>query len=214
MSSAITHELNQPLTGLRTLLTTNELLAERGETEMMKANNVLVQKLIDRMASMTSQLKTFAYNKPESLQAISLTSALEDTLRVYQSQLENVDVRVRVPHDLPNIMGEEQRLLQVLGNLVSNALDAMDQTANPQLSLIVTPTDNQVELTVSDNGCGVSDKMLESMFEPFQTSKKIGKGLGLGLAITANNMRDMNGQIIVNKNEQNGLIFTLWFKSA
>lgn len=60
MSSAITHELNQPLTGLRTLLTTNELLAERGETEMMKANNVLVQKLIDRMASMTSQLKTFA----------------------------------------------------------------------------------------------------------------------------------------------------------
>ncbi|MCV5371710.1 hypothetical protein OFD18_26350, partial [Escherichia coli] len=74
MSSAITHELNQPLTGLRTLLTTNELLAERGETEMMKANNVLVQKLIDRMASMTSQLKTFAYNKPESLQAISLTS--------------------------------------------------------------------------------------------------------------------------------------------
>jgi PAS domain S-box-containing protein len=214
MSSAITHELNQPLTGLRTLLTTNELLAERGETEMMKANNVLVQKLIDRMASMTSQLKTFAYNKPESLQAISLTSALEDTLRVYQSQLENVDVRVRVPHDLPNIMGEEQRLLQVLGNLVSNALDAMDQTANPQLSLIVTPADNQVELTVSDNGCGVSDKMLESMFEPFQTSKKIGKGLGLGLAITANNMRDMNGQIIVNKNEQNGLIFTLLFKSA
>ncbi|MBO0236670.1 PAS domain-containing sensor histidine kinase, partial [Vibrio parahaemolyticus] len=90
-----------PLTGLRTLLTTNELLAERGETEMMKANNVLVQKLIDRMASMTSQLKTFAYNKPESLQAISLTSALEETLRVYQSQLGKVDVRVRVPHDLP-----------------------------------------------------------------------------------------------------------------
>ncbi|EGQ8497699.1 MULTISPECIES: sensor histidine kinase [Vibrio] len=214
MSSAITHELNQPLTGLRTLLTTNELLAERGETEMMKANNVLVQKLIDRMASMTSQLKTFAYNKPESLQAISLTSALEETLRVYQSQLDKVDVRVRVPHDLPNIMGEEQRLLQVLGNLVSNALDAMNNTTNPQLNLIVNPTGNRVELIVSDNGCGVSDEMLESMFEPFQTSKKIGEGLGLGLAITANNMRDMNGQISVHKNEQNGLTFTLLFKSA
>ncbi|MGR5236402.1 sensor histidine kinase [Vibrio alfacsensis] len=214
MSSAITHELNQPLTGLRTLLTTNELLAERGETEMMKANNVLVQKLIDRMASMTRHLKTFAYNKPESLQAISLTSALEETLRVYQSQLENVDIRVRVPHDLPNIMGEEQRLLQVLGNLVSNALDAMKNTESPQLNLIVTPTNNQVELLISDNGCGVSDEMLDSMFEPFQTSKKIGEGLGLGLAITANNMRDMNGQITVSKNEQDGLTFTLLFKSA
>ena len=214
MSSAITHELNQPLTGLRTLLTTNELLAERGETDMMKANNVLVQKLIDRMASMTSQLKTFAYNKPQRLQAISLTSALEETLRVYQSQLDKVDVRIRVPRNLTKIMGEEQRLLQVLGNLVSNALDAMGNTTNPQLNLIVNPTANQVELTVSDNGCGVSDEMLESMFEPFQTSKKIGEGLGLGLAITANNMRDMNGQVTVHKNEQNGLTFTLLFKSA
>ncbi|NMS31775.1 sensor histidine kinase, partial [Vibrio parahaemolyticus] len=95
-----------------------------------------------------------------------------------------------------------------------NALDAMNHTTNPQLSLIVNPTSNQVELIISDNGCGVSDEMLESMFEPFQTSKKIGEGLGLGLAITANNMRDMNGQITVHKNEQNGLTFTLLFKSA
>ncbi len=181
---------------------------------MMKANNVLVQKLIDRMASMTSQLKTFAYNKPERLQPLSLTAALEETLRVYQTQLADIDVRIRIPHDLPHILGEEQRLLQVLGNLVSNALDAMKETENPQLNLIVNQTKMQVELAVSDNGCGVSDEMLESMFEPFQTSKKIGEGLGLGLAITANNMRDMNGQITVHKNEQNGLTFTLLFKSA
>jgi C4-dicarboxylate-specific signal transduction histidine kinase len=180
---------------------------------MMKANNVLVQKLIDRMASMGSQLKTFAYNKPERLQAISLTTALEETLRVYQSQLKNVDVRVRVPHDLPNIMGEEQRLLQILGNLVSNALDAMSQTANPQLNLIVNSTESHIELVISDNGCGASDEMLESMFEPFQTSKKIGEGLGLGLAITANNMRDMGGYITVRRNAQEGLTFTLLFKS-
>lgn len=214
MSSAITHELNQPLTGLQTLFTTNELLAERGEKAMIKANNVLVQKLIDRIASTTRQLKTFAYNKPESLQAISLTVALEENLRVYQSQLENINVRVRIPHDLPNIMGEEQRLNQVLGNLISNALDAMNDTSNPMLNIIVTPTYNQVELIICDNGCGVPDEMLKSMFEPFQTSKKIGEGLGLGLAITANNMRDMNGEITVNKNKSNGLTFTLSFQSA
>ena len=166
------------------------------------------------MASMTSQLKTFAYNKPESLQAISLTSALEETLRVYQTQLDKVDVRVRVPRDLPNIMGEEQRLLQVLGNLVSNALDAMNNTTNPQLNLIVNPTVNQVELIVSDNGCGVSDEMLESMFEPFQTSKKIGEGLGLGLAITANNMRDMQGKVSAQLNTTEGMSFILVFKLA
>ncbi|HCH2126476.1 PAS domain-containing sensor histidine kinase [Vibrio parahaemolyticus] len=214
MSSAITHELNQPLTGLRTLLTTNELLAERGETAMMKANNVLVQKLIDRMASMTSQLKTFAYNKPEKLQALSLTSALEETLRVYQSQLANVDVRVRIPSDLPQIQGEEQRLQQVLGNLISNALDAMQSRDNPQLSIVVTPTNSYVEVVVSDNGCGVALEQLDTIFEPFQTSKKIGEGLGLGLSITANNMRDMNGQVTAQRNPGSGMSFLLRFQLA
>ena len=80
--------------------------------------------------------------------------------------------------------------------------------------MIVNPTENQVELLVSDNGCGVSDEMLESMFEPFQTSKKIGKGLGLGLAITANNMRDMGGSISVRINHSKGLSFELIFIAA
>ncbi|HHF3197460.1 TPA: ATP-binding protein [Vibrio diabolicus] len=214
MSSAITHELNQPLTGLRTLLTTNELLAERGQTDMMKANNKLIQKLIDRMASMTSQLKTFAYNKPETLHEISLTNALEETLRVYQSQLAKVDVRVRIPNDLPNIIGEEQRLQQVLGNLISNALDAMKETQDPQLMIAVTPTTDNVEVVVSDNGCGVPSDQLDTMFEPFQTSKKIGEGLGLGLSITANNMRDMQGKISAQLNADKGMSFTLMFELA
>ncbi len=181
---------------------------------MMKANNVLVQKLIDRMASMTSQLKTFAYNKPEKLQALSLTSALEETLRVYQSQLANVDVRVRIPSDLPQIQGEEQRLQQVLGNLISNALDAMQSRDNPQLSIVVTPTNNHVEVVVSDNGCGVALEQLDTIFEPFQTSKKIGEGLGLGLSITANNMRDMNGQVTAQRNPGSGMSFLLRFQLA
>ncbi|OOE96212.1 PAS domain-containing sensor histidine kinase [Salinivibrio sp. MA351] len=214
MSSAITHELNQPLTGLRTLLTSNTLLTERGETEKVKANNQLVQKLIDRMTNMTSQLKTFAYNKPHHLHAVSLPDALNETLRVYQAQLANIDVRVRMPHDTPMILGEGQRLLQILGNLVSNACDAMTNTAAPTLVFGVTPAKTAVEMTVSDNGCGASAEALESMFEPFVTSKKIGEGLGLGLAITANNVRDINGKIRVAPNSQGGLTFTLTFQPA
>ncbi|MPS31746.1 MULTISPECIES: sensor histidine kinase [unclassified Salinivibrio] len=214
MSSAITHELNQPLTGLRTLLTTNTLLAERGETEKVKANNQLVQKLIDRMTNMTSQLKTFAYSKPQHLHPVSLADALNETLRVYQAQLADIDVRVRMPHDTPLIEGEGQRLLQILGNLVSNACDAMANTAAPTLVFVVTPAERTVELTVSDNGCGASTDVLETMFEPFVTSKKIGDGLGLGLAITANNVRDINGQISVAPNAQSGLTFTLTFQSV
>ncbi len=214
MSSAITHELNQPLTGLRTLLSSNELLLERGETQLLKANTKLVHSLIDRMAAMTSQLKSFAFNRPDALQAISLPDALQEILRIHQARLTPVDVRVRLSSDLPLVMGEEQRLRQVLGNLVSNALDAMSQTLEPKLSISAVGEEQQVIVRVSDNGCGIAPELLTTMFEPFQTSKKMGEGLGLGLAIVANSLRDMQGSIVATNNPDAGMSFEIRLRAA
>lgn len=214
MSSAITHELNQPLTGLRTLLSSNELLLERGETQLLKANTKLVHSLIDRMAAMTSQLKSFAFNRPDALQAISLPDALQEILRIHQARLTPVDVRVRLSSDLPLVMGEEQRLRQVLGNLVSNALDAMSQTLKPKLSISAVSEEQQVIVRVSDNGCGIAPELLTTMFEPFQTSKKMGEGLGLGLAIVANSLRDMQGSIVATNNPDAGMSFEIRLRAA
>ncbi|WP_428754330.1 sensor histidine kinase [Vibrio cionasavignyae] len=214
MSSAITHELNQPLTGLRTLLTTNELLMERNEYEMMRANHTLIQTLIDRMANMTRQLKSFAYSKPELLNPVSLSEALEETLRIYQSKLATIDVRVRAPEVLPTILGEEQRLRQVLGNLISNAIDALSDTKQPILTIAISKVNTMIEIRIIDNGCGVNPSSIDAIFEPFHTSKKIGDGLGLGLSITANNMRDMNGSISADNNAQHGMTFTLMLPEA
>lgn len=214
MSSAITHELNQPLTGLRTLLSSNELLLERGETQLLKANTKLVHSLIDRMAAMTSQLKSFAFNRPDALQAISLPDALQEILRIHQARLTPVDVRVRLSSDLPLVMGEEQRLRQVLGNLVSNALDAMSQTLEPKLSISAVSEEQQVIVRVSDNGCGIAPELLTTMFEPFQTSKKMGEGLGLGLAIVANSLRDMQGSIVATNNPDAGMSFEIRLRAA
>lgn len=109
MSSAITHELNQPLTGLKTLLSSNQLLMERGETKMLKANMDLVMSLIDRMANMTSQLKSFAFKRLEKPYPVSLTDALQETLRIHQADLENVDIRVRIASNISMVMGEESK---------------------------------------------------------------------------------------------------------
>ncbi|WP_114833207.1 sensor histidine kinase, partial [Vibrio cholerae] len=214
MSSAITHEFNQPLTGLLTLLSSNELLLERGETQLLKANTKLVHSLIDRMAAMTSQLKSFAFNRPDALQAISLPDALQEILRIHQARLTPVDVRVRLSSDLPLVMGEEQRLRQVLGNLVSNALDAMSQTLEPKLSISAVSEEQQVIVRVSDNGCGIAPELLTTMFEPFQTSKKMGEGLGLGLAIVANSLRDMQGSIVAANNPDAGMSFEIRLRAA
>ncbi|MDW3636849.1 ATP-binding protein, partial [Vibrio sp. Vb0667] len=90
----------------------------------------------------------------------------------------------------------------------------MQSRDKPQLSIVVTPTNSHVEVVVSDNGCGVALEQLDTIFEPFQTSKKIGEGLGLGLSITANNMRDMNGQVTAQRNPGSGMSFLLRFQLA
>ncbi|OEE95447.1 sensor histidine kinase [Vibrio crassostreae] len=213
MSSAITHELNQPLTGLKTLLSSNQLLMERGETKMLKANMDLVMSLIDRMANMTSQLKSFAFQRLEKPYPVSLTDALQETLRIHQTELDSVDIRVRVASNISMVMGEEARLRQVLGNLLRNAIDAT-KNQTPATIVISAHADQQrVIIKVQDNGCGVSEDQLETIFEPFHTNKKMGEGLGLGLAITANNVRDMQGTLIAKNNSDQGMTFTLTLKN-
>ncbi|ENY8009380.1 ATP-binding protein [Vibrio fluvialis] len=214
MSSAITHELNQPLTGLRTLLSSNELLLARGETQLAQANMKLVHTLIDRMANMTTQLKSFAFNRPETLTPVSIPDALQEILRVHQARLDRVDVRVRMSSELPLVRGEEQRLRQVLGNLITNALDAMQD--QPEAKLIISASDEagKVMIRVRDNGCGIDEDKLTTIFEPFQTSKKMGEGLGLGLSITANSVRDMQGTIRAMNNPEGGMTFEVTLSTS
>ncbi|ELL7085945.1 sensor histidine kinase [Vibrio fluvialis] len=214
MSSAITHELNQPLTGLRTLLSSNELLLARGETQLAQANMKLVHTLIDRMANMTTQLKSFAFNRPETLTPVSIPDALQEILRVHQARLNRVDVRVRMSSELPLVRGEEQRLRQVLGNLITNALDAMQD--QPEAKLIISASDEagKVMIRVRDNGCGIDEDKLTTIFEPFQTSKKMGEGLGLGLSITANSVRDMQGTIRAVNNPEGGMTFEVTLSAS
>ncbi|MBY7888573.1 PAS domain S-box protein [Vibrio fluvialis] len=214
MSSAITHELNQPLTGLRTLLSSNELLLARGETQLAQANMKLVHTLIDRMANMTTQLKSFAFNRPETLTPVSIPDALQEILRVHQARLDRVDVRVRMSSELPLVRGEEQRLRQVLGNIITNALDAMQEQPEAKLIISASAEAGKVMIRVRDNGCGIDEDKLTTIFEPFQTSKKMGEGLGLGLSITANSVRDMQGTIRAVNNPEGGMTFEVTLSAS
>ena len=222
MSSAITHEMNQPLTGLRTILSSNELLIERGEMQILNANMKLVNTLVDRMSAMTTQLKTFAFNRPDKLEPVSVSDTLQQVLRIHQHRLDKCNVRVRMPAQLNSILGEPHRLNQVLGNLIVNALDAMQGNDDQSLIISAVQEQDKIIIEVTDNGPGVNEEQLEHIFEPFYTSKKIGEGLGLGLVITANSVRDMQGTITALNNStgdekvggEQGMTFSLTFLVA
>nr|SHN99878.1 C4-dicarboxylate transport sensor protein, putative [Moritella viscosa] len=215
MSSAINHELNQPLTGIRTLLSSNMLFLEQGNTKVLRSNMALIDKLVSRMLSMTAQLKVFAFNRPERLIATSITDILTEVFTLQEPKLSNIDIKVDVPDSLPQVLAEPHRLHQVFANLISNAAAAMQHTSQPQLSINANLIKGIIYIKVTDNGFGVDDDALAHLFEPFYTSKKIGEGLGLGLAITANIMRDMQGEITAHNNQhQAGMTFTLTLQTC
>lgn len=195
MSSAITHEMNQPLTGIKTLLSSSELLIDRDQTDLLVSNMRLVDTLVDRMAGMTSQLKVFAFDRPEALMPLSIEASLQEVCRIYQPRLEKVTLNVQIASNASWVQGEKQRILQVFGNLVTNALDAMVGVSKPELTITAEMSNEQVVISFSDTGNGIEEDVLPHVFEPFYTTKKMGDGLGLGLAITANNVRDMKGSI-------------------
>src|SRR6201999_819601 len=96
------------------------------------------------------------------------------------------------------------QLEQVIVNLVRNALDAVGQTDRPRINLKVRATQDMAFISVADNGPGIPSELIERIFDPFMTTKPVGKGLGLGLSISYGIVQDFRGRIHANNKAQGG----------
>ena len=94
-------------------------------------------------------------------------------------------------------------------NLMGNALDAMEDSPTPEIALVLGAADGRCRLEVHDRGPGLSEEALAQAFDPFFTTKDPGKGLGLGLSISYNIVRDFNGQLAAANRDEGGAVFTL-----
>lgn len=199
MSSAVVHELNQPLTALRTYIAICRKLIEQNQTEQLENNLELINDLISRMAVLTRQLKTFAYQKPQHMAPVDPLLVLDQVLnllkgRLDQQQIELIYLR---PDVSMFVNGDSARLEQIFLNLMTNACDALLEAELAQLKIQVDYNDDRVEISVIDNGSGIDEQSLNHIFEPFFTTKEIGEGLGLGLSIIRSIVRDLQGDIRV-----------------
>ena len=211
MSTAIVHELNQPLTAIRNYVAICRQAMH--QPEVLHESLQDIDGLIQRMAQITTQLKTYAYKKPEQRQPISMQMVLENSLHLFHPRIdeEAVQLDLVIPEQTLFVLGDNARLEQVVVNLVKNALDALQSAELKQLTIEMREDKyfNQLQLKVSDSGTGIDPVLLDNLFDPFVTSKPIGDGLGLGLAIVKSIMRDLNGKIWAENNRQGGATFVL-----
>ncbi|CAN7208304.1 ATP-binding protein [Pseudoduganella sp. LjRoot289] len=214
MSASITHELNQPLTALRTMSDNAVLLFERGRLDDVKNNLNTISQVVARMGTITGKLKSFARKSNAELADVSIHTAISNALVLVERrlQLDKVSFELRIDQDI-YALGDSNRLEQVLLNLMTNALDSMARCPVRELRLDVSSSPEQVRIRVADTGPGLSDEARARLFEPFYTSKPQGEGLGLGLAISEQIIRDFGGSLQAEQASA-GACFVIELKAA
>ncbi|MFT5722486.1 MAG: two-component system C4-dicarboxylate transport sensor histidine kinase DctB [Motiliproteus sp.] len=210
LSTAIAHELNQPLTAIRTSAFSTRLLLERGQYATAAQTLSQIVQMTERMALITQQLKTFAHKRTEKLQPVSIRRALDQVLPIFAARLSAEQVALQVEGDAPaEVLADQPRLEQVLINLISNALDAMLDSDSKRLSIVLEQEPEYACIAIGDTGTGLSKAVREQLFDPFFTTKKIGRGLGLGLSISHGIVLDLAGSLRADNQAEGGALFTL-----
>ncbi|TEN83563.1 sensor histidine kinase [Pseudomonas aeruginosa] len=212
MSASISHELNQPLAAIRSYADNARVLLDHQRTEDARGNLEQISDLTTRMASIIAHLKAYARGARRAPENVQLQPAIEDALSMVVSRRRamNVELLRDVPDAPLWVQAGETRLRQILGNLLTNALDALAEKAPPRRLWVIASQDQHgVTLTLRDNGPGFSEDALAHAHEPFFTTKTTAKGLGLGLAICDNLLRALGGRLEMGNHLEGGAVVRL-----
>ncbi|HKD02061.1 MAG TPA: ATP-binding protein [Terriglobales bacterium] len=201
------HEINNPLAAI---LGYSELLAENEE---MQPEQVSMARKIGQQARRTrdlvSGLLSFAQQAPADKTPVDLGALARRALQMEQLRLESKNIRweVRIPNDLSQVSGNANQLFQCCLQIISNAMDAMEEVGGGTLTLIGRREGGQVVLEFADSGPGIREP--RRVFDPFYTTKPIGKGAGLGLSATYGVVQDHQGQVTCHNLPEGGACFVL-----
>jgi two-component system C4-dicarboxylate transport sensor histidine kinase DctB len=207
MSAAIAHEINQPLAAIRTFLASTKIFAERGEAGKVASNLDIVNGLAERMASITAHLKTFARrSEPGRPEPVDVARAIDGALFMLESKIKSGAARIEKDVRAPDlwVSGYAVQLEQVMLNLISNALDAVAGLSAPWIRISAWREEETIHIRVEDNGPGIPPDLVDSLFDPFITTKPVGKGLGLGLSVSYGIVQDFNGRIQADNRAEGG----------
>lgn len=209
MSAAVSHELNQPLAAMKTYLAGARLLLTRRRPEEALTSFQRIDDLIDRMGSITKQLKSYARKGDLDVEAVDLRDSVRTALAMMAPQLGKmaVSIQTTLPSEPAVVMADPLRIEQIIVNLLRNALDAVRSRDTKEIKILLIATGETILLSIEDNGTGLRDP--GKLFEPFYTTKKPGEGLGLGLAISAGFAAELGGRLVARNAPDAGAVFEL-----
>jgi PAS domain S-box-containing protein len=213
LAAGVAHEVNTPLTGVSSY--TQMLLGMLSENDPKHALLVKVHKQTERASNIVNNLLNFSRaGSSEEFTELNLNRILEDTLQLLEVQLRRnrIELEKDYASELPKTFGNAGKLQQVFTNLILNSRDAMPEGG--KIHLRTRMTEDGVEITVKDDGEGIAPENLTKIYDPFFTTKEVGKGTGLGLAVSYGIIQEHSGEIKVESRIGEGTTFRLIFPAA
>jgi signal transduction histidine kinase len=207
MVASVNHELNQPMASIRmSAETALELIGQGAHAEVPEMIRSM-GKLSARLNDVASKLAAFPMRREAGLRRVRLADAVDEALATLGSRLAQTPCWIEVEVGESAVLAHEGQLIRVLANLVNNALDALAANASPRIAFAASGHDGMVHLRVADNGPGLSSAAQERLFQPFFTTKPAGQGLGLGLALSRDVVREMGGELTAGDAPGGGAVF-------
>ena len=226
MATGVAHELNQPLSVIKTASSFSIKKINKNEPIENKILSNILMKIdsnVDRATRIINHMREFARKSDMDFEKVQINEVLQRAFEIFSQQLKLRGIKVvwEIEKGLPKINADLSRLEQVFINLLLNARDAIEEKWGPKkpepglgekkIILKSGRDEKNVICEVCDTGKGVSETITDKIFEPFYTTKEVGKGTGLGLSISYGIVKDCGGNIRVVPNKPEGACFILKF---
>ncbi len=211
LAAGIAHELNNPIAGV---MSTLEYYIEHleGQSELLDDLTFSLNEL-KRTKEIIKSLLEASRQKDEVKELVEIHAPIDDTLRILHNQykLKNISINKKFKAINGIIKGNSARLCQVFINIIKNAIDAICDENGVITIETFNKDEGQLVCIITDNGAGIEKHVLKDIFKPFFTTKQQGKGIGLGLFIVHEIIKDHEGLIEVESNQTTGTAFTFIF---
>lgn len=227
MATGVAHELNQPLTVIKTassFLTKKVKLKEPIADDILMTMSEEIDGHVDRATKIINHMRQFGRKSDMIVAPVQLNEVIEAAFEILGQQLKvrGIEVKWDLQPDLPLVRADADRLEQVFINLIINARDAIEerQESEAEASAKVIhlksyasdyTSGQRTVLEVSDSGMGIAPEFKDKIFEPFFTTKKVGQGTGLGLSISYNIIKESGGRIEATDSAEGGARFVVSF---
>ncbi len=215
LAAGVAHEINNPLAIINEKAgLMKDLLELFGDVDRNKEKfidfiNVIIEN-VRRCQTITHRLLGFARRTDLTYEPTNLNDVIKEVMKFLEKEIlfKNIRLSLNLKQDVPEILSDKGQIQQVLLNIVSNAIDAVEKGGFIEISSDIKD-DDTLQISIKDNGHGIPRQILEHIFEPFFTTKEKGKGTGLGLSISYSIIRKLGGLISVESEVNKGTTFTI-----